>query len=253
MFNTCKLLLLGAVLSVSACAEYSPVVRNTSPASRGVRFADAALSGGLPQAALNATRTVLEHEPHNVQALLQQGDALSTLGRWDAAMEAYRRILSPAASPNGEQTRRAQMGVGRAELAAGHATQAETAFRALVAAAPADAAAHSGLGIALDLQDRHPEAQTEYRAALAQADSDGTRVNLGLSLAMAGDWAGAIAVLRPLAQDPSASPKIRHNLAFALAMAGDKPAAERMLSADMPREQVVAALAGYTALRPAFP
>ena len=244
-----KLVSLGAALAVGACAEASGLAGSAGSA----RFANAALAGGLPQAALNATRTVLERDPHNVQALLQQGDALAALGRGDAAAEAYRRALSPDASANDNQARHARLGIGRAELAAGRAEQAEAVFRQLVAGAPKDAAGRSGLGIALDLQGRHRDAQAEYRTALAQGDSDGTRVNLGLSLAMAGDAPEALAVLRPLAQDPAATPRVRHNLAFALALAGDRAGAERILAPDLPRDEVLAALSGYTAFRSAGP
>ena len=243
---------LGMALFLGACGGHQDfLTQGEGTSSRGIKVAGAALAGGLPQAALNATRNVLERDPHNVQALLQQAEALTAMGRPDAAGEAYKRILSKDASPSRDQSRQARLGVGRAELAAGRAAAAEATYRELVAASPKEAAAHSGLGIALDLQGRHADAQQAYRAALAQVESDGTRANLGLSLAMAGDAAGAIQILRPLATDPSASPRIRHNLAFALALSGDRQGAERALLPDMPKEQVVAALSGFDAFRTA--
>ena len=118
-----------------------------------------------------------------------------------------------------------------------------------MAANPDSAAGHSGLGIALDLQGRHGEAQAEYRKSLALADSDATRANLGLSLAMSGDATGAVEMLRPLASDPAASAKVRHNLAFALELAGDRRGAERALGPDLPRNEVAEALSGFDAFR----
>ena len=241
---------VAVALSVGACGNRTDqLMLGEGTAARSIRVAGAALAGGLPQAALNATRAALERDPDNVQALMQQADALTSMGRMDAAAEAYKRVLSREASPTREQARQARLGVGRAELAAGRAVEAEATYRELLAIAPKEAAGHSGLGIALDLQGRHADAQAAYRVALAQTDSDATRANLGLSLAMAGDAAGAVALLRPLAADPAASPRVRHNLAFALAQSGDRTGAERALAVDMPREQVVVALSGFNAFR----
>lgn len=252
MKSSIAVLALGMALSLGACANrVEPFLQGEGTSSRGIRVANAALAGGLPEAALNATRTVLERDPNNVDALIKQADALNALGRADAAGEAYRRILSKEASPTREQARMARLGVGRADLAAGRAAAAEATYRALVATAPNEAAGHSGLGIALDLQGRHKEAQAEHRLALAQDASDATRANLGLSLAMGGSAQEAVEMLRPLAADPSASPRLRHNLAFAMALAGDRGGAARTLAPDLPREQVVAALSGFDAFRTA--
>jgi Flp pilus assembly protein TadD len=52
-------------------------------------------------------------------------------------------------------------------------------FRRALALDPTDAAALNNLGIALDLQDRHEEAETAYRTALGrQPMMTAARVNL---------------------------------------------------------------------------
>lgn len=243
-------LALGAVMVLAGCSgPQDMLTQGEGTSARGLRVAGAAMAGGLPQAALNATRQVLERDPNNVAALIQQAEALGALGQADAAGEAYRRILSRDASPSREQARLARLGLGRSDLSAGRAGPAEATYRELVAANPKDASGHVGLGIALDQQGRHKEAQGAYRTALGLNDAPSTRANLGLSLAMSGDTAGAVDMLRPLASDPSATPRVRHNLAFALAMSGDRAGAERALAPDMPREQVVAALSGFDAFR----
>ena len=216
-----------------------------------MRVASAALAGGLPEAALNATQGVLSRDPANVPALLQQADLLTKLGRDDAAAEAYRRVLAADASPTREQARAARVGAGRADLASGRAAEAQAIYAELAAANPGDPVGHNGLAIALDQQGRHQEAQREYRRALALADTAATRSNLGLSLAMSGNTADALAFLRPLAADGTATPRTRHNLAFALELAGQRDEAKRALVADMPRADVTAALAGFDAFRPA--
>ena len=244
------LLTLGALLALGACgAPKDMLTQGEGTPARAARVANAALAGGMPEAALNATQSVLSRDPYNVPALLQQAEALAAMGRDDAATEAYHRVLSREASPTREQARTARAGAGRADLAGGRGAQAEAVYAAMVADTPGSAPAHDGLAIALDLQGKHAAAQAEYRKALALADTAATRSNLGLSLAMAGDGAGALEMLRPLAADPAATAKTRHNLAFALELTGDRNGARRALSADMPQAEVAQALAGFDAFR----
>ena len=246
------LLALGTALLLGACGgRVDRITEGEGTPARGLRVASAAMAGGLPQAALNATESVLSRDPSNVEALLKQAEALTNMGQDAAAGEAYRRVLSREASPTREQLRTARVGVGRADLAAGRGKEAEATYAALAAANPGDPVGYNGLAIALDQQGRHQEAQAAYRKALAIADTAATRSNLGLSLAMSGNAADALAILRPVAMQAAAIPRIRHNLAFALELAGQRDEAKRTLAADMPRGEVTAALAGFDAFRPA--
>ena len=239
-----------AMLSLTAaCSNSTSIVHAGRDSVRSERFAEAALAGGLPQAALHATRTILERDPNNVQALIQQGDALSALGRYDVAAEAYRRAVSNDPESRSTQARRARLGLGRVTLESGHPAAAESLFRSLTTMFPDDPKGYDGLGIALDLQGKHQEAQAEYKAALERGESDGTRVNLGLSLALAGNTDDALVILRPIAASQDSTPKVRQNLAVALTLAGDDAAAKRVLSQDLPGDQVIAAMSGYHALR----
>ena len=246
------LLALGTALLLGACGgRVDRITEGEGTPARGLRVASAAMAGGLPQAALNATESVLSRDPSNVEALLKQAEALTNMGQDAAAGEAYRRVLSREASPTREQLRTARVGVGRADLAAGRGKEAEATYAALAAANPGDPVGYNGLAIALDQQGRHQEAQAAYRKALAIADTAATRSNLGLSLAMSGNAADALAILRPVAMQAAAIPRIRHNLAFALELAGQREEAKRALAADMPRGEVAMALAGFDAFRPA--
>ena len=242
-------LTLVACVVLAACSGPNLFGQAGSDGARSSKFVDAALTGGLPEAALTATRTTLERDPTNVQALIQQGDALSALNRFDVAAEAYQRALSVDASSTTQQTRRARLGLGRAKLEMGAGLEAEAVFLAFITNFPDDSKGYDGLGIALDLQGKHGKAQQEYRLALARGATDGTRVNLGLSLAIAGDTGQALAILRPIAAAQDATPRTRHDLAVALTLAGDGAAASRILSQDLPHDQVTAAISGYNALR----
>jgi len=78
------------------------------------------------------------------------------------------------------------------------------------------------LGVALDMQGRHAEAQANYRKAIQLApDYLPTRSNFGLSLAVTGPPQEAVAQLAPIATSRGSDARVRQNLAFAYAMAGD--------------------------------
>lgn len=241
-----QLVALAAVLALGACSGgglkiatvNQPPLRDGLPS---LRVADAALAGGMPQTALNITRGLLAADPGNVPALLKQAETLALMGQADAAAECYTRVLAKA--PHEEA---ALLGLGRIQLATGQAPAAEALFRRALAAAPANATAENDLGIALDMQDRHADAQEAYRSALrVEPGQAAPQVNLGLSMALSGNANGALAILRPLAADPSAAPKVRHDLAAALSIAGDTASAAHILQQDMPTDQVKAAMAGY--------
>ena len=134
-------------------------------------------------------------------------------------------------------------------LATGRAPEAEAAFRRALAAGGDNGAVRSNLGVSLDLQGRHAEAQQEYRTSLARAESNATRVNLGLSLALAGQTEPALQMLHPPAGGTGAPPRARHNLAVALTLAGKRGEAESLLRPDMSGEQVRMAIAGIQALQ----
>ena len=202
------------------------------------------MANGIPQSALAVTRDILQTDPSNVPALLRQGEALLSHG---PAGGGGRSV--PASLGGRSAFADGLRGFGRISLANGDAKQAETQFRKVLEIASNDVAALNDLGIALDLQERHEEAQAAYQSALAQRPGmRAAQVNLGLSFALGGAADRALTILRPLADDPAAEGKVREDLAVALALAGDRGAADKVLQADMSSDNAAAALAGYTAL-----
>ncbi len=232
-----RVILLVVLALCAACAA--------SPAHAprpGADLAASVLRGGAPQIALRIADDVLAGDPGNTRALLVQGDALTALGRLDGAALSYRAVLRGDPDSVG-----AQIGLGRTLLATDPAT-AEGWFLRASRLAPRDAAALNDLGVARDLQRRHADAQIAYRMALAaDPQMTGAQVNLALSLAMSGQTAQAVGLLRPLASAAAASSKLRHDLAAVLVLAGERAEAERILSADLTPEQVARAMAAYAA------
>ena len=203
--------------------------------------ADAALKGGSPEIALQISGNVLAKDPGNMDALLTQGEALTELGRPDEAAASFGQVLSD--HPDSVS---ANIGLGRIKLAS-DPTAAEALFLTALRHEPRNGVALNDLGISRDLQGRHTDAQSAYREALGVSpDMSAAQVNLALSLAMSGRPRDAVDLLQPIASRPDATQQSRHDLAAVLAMSGDKAAAQKILSKDLPPEQVQQALDAYT-------
>jgi Flp pilus assembly protein TadD len=128
---------------------------------------------------------------------------------------------------------------------------AEMAFRAILADAPHNPIVLNDLGYALDLQDRHKEAQTYYVEALASDPNRlSVRVNLALSLALSGQAPRAEAMLRDLAQTAGATSKVRLDLALAQVMAGHDNEAAATMSTELSPDDAKQALLGMKELKP---
>lgn len=196
--------LLGTLM-VAGCVQPGPT--QGMPSSR---LADAALDAGYPQMALSVADHILARDPNNVPALVARGDALFNSGRIDEAADAYRKALTVQPGDAG-----ANGGLGR--IVVRHdPNAADRMFRTALASRPDNPVLLANLGVALDLQQRHVEAQTAYRHSLQVAPNvAATKANLGLSLALTGDRTGAQQLLAPLAADPSAADVVRANLAVA--------------------------------------
>jgi Flp pilus assembly protein TadD len=234
---------LALLMLLGACSARNPNGVGSGPP--GIDIADAALKGGSPEIALEISSNILAHNPSNADALLTKGEALSALGRNDEAAAAFSAVL--AGDP---QSVSANIGLGRLLLSTDPAHAEELFLRAL-AREPRNQVALNDLGIARDLQGRHTDAQTAYRQALGlDPEMTAAQVNLALSLAMSGQSHDAVQLLRPLANKPNATEQTRHDLAAVLTMSGDRAEAEKILSRDLPPDQVQQALSAYATAQP---
>ncbi|SDI85352.1 Flp pilus assembly protein TadD, contains TPR repeats [Pseudomonas flavescens] len=138
-------------------------------------------------------------------------------------------------------------GNGRARLALGQATLAEKDFRCALQAAPGDAQAHNGLGVALNLQGRDAEARLQFEQALASDAAYSPAVNnLALSWLASGDSAKAIGLLNGArGQDIS----LQLNLALAYVMADQDDTAGRILQDNLEASYAGSILDGFRAAR----
>jgi Flp pilus assembly protein TadD len=203
-------------------------------------LADTALANGAPQLGLTVTQSLLARHPGDAQALLREGRAYVALKQPAEAVDAYRRAV--AAQPDFVP---ALLELGRLLLTS-DAEQSRELFTRAVAADPHNATALNDLGIALDMLRRHTEAQQRYRAALAEdRDMAAAQVNLALSLAMSGNLDAALRLIRPIAQGPAATPRVRRDLALLLARSGHDAEAVQVLQGDVSAQEAAHVIARY--------
>lgn len=247
-----RTLLIAVLIGLAGCASSKPRPLDnlppphpSAPAASGptLRVVDAALAGGAPELALRMSEDILAKHPRDVGALVRRGDALFELNRGEAAAASYTQALALE-----DDNVPARIGLARTRLATDPAA-AESILTEIVGHDPHNATAENDLGIARDLQGRHADAEAAYRAAIsAMPENQAIQINYGLSLALAGHPAEALRVLRPIAENPDATPRARQDLAVALTLSGDTEGAEKLLGKDLSADQVADAITGYRAL-----
>lgn len=171
-------------------------------------FAAAAARTDQNKLAARLYRDATRANPLDAEAWFGLGRALDADDQLGEALAALQRAgeLRPGL-PGLSKAR------GRSELRAGNLVAAETAFRAATVEAAADPRGWVGLGVALDLQKRHAEAQSAYAGALRADPLDrSARNNLALSVALQGQPGQAAALLEPWASADDAPTRMRANL-----------------------------------------
>lgn len=155
-------------------------------------------------------------DPSDLDVTQRFASVLREIGSHERAIDVLSKTI-----PLHPQADGLQMIMGRALLSENRPGEAAEAFYKASVIAPGNAAAHAGLGVALDRLERHHDAQTSYRAALEiEPQRVSTLTNYGLSLALSGDLTGAEQQLRMAAAYPSADGRVRQNLALILGLQG---------------------------------
>ena len=84
-----------------------------------------------------------------------------------------------------------------------------------------DPRTYNGIAVTLDREGKHAAAQEKYRQGLKMDQNNLSLINnLGLSLAMAGEYAGAIRMLTRAVAHPKATGRQRRNLAWVYELSG---------------------------------
>lgn len=233
----------GLMLLLGACDTAS--ITHGDSYDAVVRQADEARRAGNLDSAIPLYGRALQANPDGLEAKLGLGQSYLSIGAGDEAAAQFRDVL---AKRGGDPA--ARRGLASALIAMGQPALAEQQIDAALQADARDYRALNLLGVSLDMQGRHAEAQATYRRGIEMApDYVPLRSNYGLSLAITGPPQEAIAQLVPIAGSARADARVRQNLAFAYAMAGDLENALQLCRRDLDERSAQRQLAYYMQLR----
>src|SRR6266404_3473047 len=214
-----------------------------------MRIGAAAQAGGDLPNAVGVYRRAAEMAPQEPAPLIAAGDVLLQMGAINEAIVSYNAALVRPGD-----TQAAQIGLAKAFLKTGKPQLALTPLSKALEESPDDPKVLLLLGVARDLAGQHREAQAYYRNGLVRAPGDpALTVDLALSLALSGDYPGAIAVLQPIAMSQRASAQERQTLALIYGLRGNVAEAARLNRIDLDDASVEHNLAYYATLRALAP
>jgi Flp pilus assembly protein TadD len=210
-----------------------------------MRIGTAARNGGDLANAVGVFRRASEVDPLNPAPLVAAGDVLLEIGSVNEAIVAYNNALL-----RGGENLPALLGLARAYLKTGKPALAMEPLSKAYALNPDDPKVLLLLGVTKDLSGEHREAQAWYRRGLELAPGDSAlTVNLALSLALSGDYPGAITMLQPIAIGPRGSAQERQTLALIYGLRGNAVEAARLNRIDLDDASAEHNLAYYATLR----
>ncbi|MBO6521977.1 MAG: tetratricopeptide repeat protein [Rhodospirillales bacterium] len=181
--------------------------------------------------------------------LVRVGDTTREAGDYANAMQLYQRAagMRPDWAPP-------LLRFGETAISAGLYADALGAYERVAKIDPTSNRGYNGAGIALDLLGRHEEAQNYYITGIERApDNVPLKNNLGLSLALTGEYGDAIGMLEGIAGSPNANARTRQNLSLVYGLAGDDENAKRIGMMDLGEAEVANNLAFYARLREMTP
>jgi Flp pilus assembly protein TadD len=242
-----RIIVAGLALLLAACDP--PGVTHGDDFQTSLREADAARAAGNIDTAIPLYQRALQADPQASEAKIGLGQSLLAVGAAEEAAAQFRDVLARHGDNNA-----ARRGLASALITMGQPSLAEQQINEALRANANDYRALNLLGVLLDMQGRHAEAQANYRRGLdLMPDDPGLRSNYGLSLAITGQAQAAIAQLAPIASSRHATSRMRQNLAFAYAMAGDLGNALQLCRHDMDEIYAQRQLAYYAQLRSLSP
>ena len=213
---------VGLALAVSACAtvyedewdQTTNVPDLNQPTQRSEALLDYCKSlhsrGDLNLAAGICNRAH-EINPTDPAPLIELARVMESLERTAAAEEAYRAalLLDP-------QQTDALYGLGKIYIDQQRYDLAMGPLEAAAASDSDDPRIYNALGVVMDQQGQHQEAQAYYQQGLAHSPRNvSLRNNLGLSMVLSGQPEAGLAMLRDVAAEPESGATAGHNLEMA--------------------------------------
>jgi Flp pilus assembly protein TadD len=214
-----------------------------------MRIGSAARAGGDYSNAVAVFRRAAEIEPRLPDPFVAIGDTLLPLGAVNEAIIAYNSALARDGSspPALHGLAKAYIETGRPELALAPLNHA-------LALRSDDPKLLVLLGVVEDVEGQHQQAQYYYQQGLRYAPGDpALTVDLALSLALAGNYANAVAILQPIAMASAGTAQERQTLALIYGLQGSVAEAARVGRIDLDEASVEHNLAYYRTLRELSP
>ncbi len=198
----CTLGLLTSIIALSACqtaenkemqSSLNSSIQNEKLNKAMARAADSAMQSGQTGQALSILEKSYQRDNQNAETATRYAQALRQSGQIEKAEMVLKSFANaPDASIKTQQE------YVFVQLEAGHYDIAEEIGKKIVAKDSLSAQAHHSLGIALDAQGKHAEAEKSLRAALDMWEGDPVPVmnNLALNLASQENVKEAVLILK---------------------------------------------------------
>jgi Flp pilus assembly protein TadD len=164
-----------------------------------MRIGAASQAGGDLATAVGVYRRAAAIDPRAVAPFVAAGNTLLEMGDFNEAIIAYNSALAREAHDP-----EALRGLARAYLISAKPEHAGQPLAVAYKDTPDDPKLLQLIGVADDVAGRHEEAQARYRRGLELLPRDpALSLDLALSLALIGNHAEAVDVLRPIATAPN--------------------------------------------------
>ena len=210
-----------------------PTKTNLTPESL-VRMGARLEGSGDYNGAMRFYSQAVQLEPNNIDALTGIGNVYLASGFWNAGLNAFRqvRLLNPR-SPG------TAIDLATALLLNDRPGEARQVLNRQIGMTGPALGLQNLLGLAEDLNGNHVAAQSAYSSALRISPGDGeVLTNMALSMALAGSFEQAEAILRRGEGTPDAIPLAGQNLALVFALAGQFMQALEVAGRELPSGQV---------------
>ena len=172
----------------------------------------------------------------DAKAQLRAAEGLARNGKFDLAEQTLKQALkSNAGQPD------LLRALGLVQVVSGKPGQAIVSFDAALAVNPKDARSLVDKAVALDLLQRHADAQVLYQTAMTlMPDDPEIRSDLALSMMLQGRVGDARATLAPVDRTDGLPERVKGNLGVIYAANGEAADARRMLGDSVSPEALLA-------------
>jgi Flp pilus assembly protein TadD len=228
------------VLLLTGCARSSDTQSHTDTATR-MRLAQLAGAEGDANGELALLAPAAAQDHSNAALQTRYATALAKAGQNKEALDVALALYNRDKSDVG-----VALLIGRLYVRLNDGQSAAPIYQAVIARDASNLEAFNGLGIAEIMQRAFPQAEANFRRAVAIAPADAaSRSNLALALTLERKTDDAIQILEAVWREDNTSRRVRTNLALAYAAAGSRDKAVALLTPIMTPAEVEKSVNAY--------